>query len=243
MSNLFSAPIFRALNFSAGAALLPDQDCLLCAGLSTHELVCPPCRGALPRIEQACARCSLPLPHAAICGECQRHAGAFDDAIAAFEYRFPLDRLIQRFKYSRDFAVGHWLAQRLAERAATRPRPHLVVAPALTLARLRERGFNQGLVIAREVGRRLGIPVSIRAFTKLRDTAPQPQLGRRQRLANLRDAYRCELSFAGEHVAIVDDVMTTGATAHTLARLLKARGAGRVSVWAVARTPDPSRKA
>jgi ComF family protein len=222
--------------------LLPGQDCLLCCGHSGDALVCGACQAALPRLGSACERCAIPLPHAGICGRCQRRAAAFDDAIAVFEYRFPLDRLVQRFKYAGDLAVGRWLAQRLAERAALEPRPDLIVAPPLSAAKLRERGFNQGLVLARHAGQRLGIAHSIGAFIKQRDTPPQPQLGRRQRLANLRHAFRCELPLSGEHVAIVDDVMTTGATAHMLARLLKGRGAGRVSVWAVARTPEPSRK-
>ena len=89
----------------------------------------------------------------------------------------------------------------------------------------------------------LSINVPKRTFqAKVRDTPPQPGLGRRQRLANLRAAFRCELRLSGGHVAIVDDVMTTGATAHALSKLLKANGASRVSVWAIARTPDPSRK-
>ena len=177
-----------------------------------------------------------------ICGECQRRALAFDAATAAFEYRFPLDRLIQRFKYSGDLAAGRWLALELAARVSGRERPQLLVAPPLASSRLRERGFNQAVVLAKILGARLAIRHSPDAFSKVRDTSPQPGLGRRARLANLRDAFRCNARFAGEHVAIVDDVMTTGATADTLARALTTAGAARVSVWAVARTPDPARR-
>jgi len=200
------------------------------------------CDRALPVLEIACARCAVPLVSAGTCGECQRREPAFDEAVAAFEYRFPVDRLIHRFKYSGDLAVGRWLALRLAERVASRDPPDLLVAPPLTDSRLRERGFNQAVVIARHVGKQLHVRHSHAAFAKVRDTSPQPGLGRRQRLANLREAFRTELRLSGEHVAIVDDVLTTGATAHALSKLLKANGASRVSVWAIARTPEPSRR-
>ena len=188
-------------------------------------------------------RCAIPLAHVDVCGECQRRAPSFDAAIAAFEYRFPLDRLIQRFKYSGDLAAGKWLALQLADRVAPCERPDLLVAPPIAPSRLRERGFNQAVLAAKVIGKRLAIRHSLGAFVKVRDTSPQPGLGRRARLANLRGAFRCDARLAGEHVAIVDDVMTTGATADTLARLLRAAGAARVSVWAIARTPDPTRKA
>jgi ComF family protein len=241
MSNLRAAQTFRALKFSAMRCW--GEDCLLCVGSSARPLVCEDCDRALPVLETACARCAVPLGSAGTCGECQQHEPAFDEAIAAFEYRFPVDRLIHRFKYSGDLAVGRWLALRLAERVASHDPPDLLVAPPLTDSRLRVRGFNQAVVIARHVGTRLHVRHSHAAFAKVRDTSPQPGLGRRQRLANLDEAFRCELRLSGEHVAIVDDVMTTGATAHALSKLLKANGASRVSVWAIARTPDPSRKA
>ena len=215
---------------------------MLCAGPSANRLVCDACAISLPCLAHACARCAIPLPHAGICGECQRHPPSFDGAIAAFEYRFPLDRLIQRFKYSGDLAAGKWLALRLADRAAQCERPDLLVAPPVAHSRLRERGFNQAVVIAKELGKTLAIRHSLDAFSKVRDTSPQPGLGRRARLANLRDAFRCNVRLAGEHVAIIDDVMTTGATADTLSCALKTAGAARVSVWAIARTPDPADK-
>jgi ComF family protein len=136
--------------------------------------------------------------------------------------------------------LGRWLAERLAASAANRARPDLVVATPLANRRLRERGFNQALVLARHVCAALALPCDLDAVTKARETPKQEGLGRRQRVENLRDAFRCELRLAGEHVALVDDVVTTGATASALTRVLRESGAGRVSVWAVARTPDPA---
>jgi ComF family protein len=212
------------------------QDCLLCAGASGDRVVCTACEAAMPTPDAACVRCAIALPRAGICGECLAHPFAFDDALARFEYRFPLNHLVQRFKYAGDLAAGRWLAGQLA-RCVHGERPDLIVAPPLTAAGLARRGFNQALELAKGVGRRLRVPCDIDGLHKERDTAPQPGLGRRERRANLRGAFRCDLRLHDLHVALVDDVMTTGATADTLARLLKRAGARRVSVWALARTP------
>jgi len=239
MSNSGGLRSLQAPNFSA-TILFAGQDCALCGAVSGDSVVCAQCEAALPRPSTCCEWCAAALAHAGICGQCQRRPPAYDAAVAAFEYRFPVDRVIHRFKYSADLAMGRWLALRLALRASEAARPELLVAPPLSAARLRERGFNQAIEIARTVGKRLGLRCAIAALEKVRDTAPQPGLTRRERRRNLRHAFRCRVRFSGEHVAIVDDVMTTGATADAIATILKAAGAGRVSVWAVARTPDPA---
>jgi ComF family protein len=238
MSNFFGVPALPLPKKAAGGAWgrWIGQDCLLCAGASGDRVICPACEAALPAPRSACTRCAIGLPHAGICGECLAHPFAFDDALARFEYRFPLNRLVHRFKYAGDLAVGRWLADELAQCVAGE-RPDLIVAPPLTAAGLARRGFNQALEVAKRVARTLRVPCDIDGLAKDRDTAPQPGLGRRERRANLRGAFRCELRLDRLHVGLVDDVMTTGATADTLARLLKQAGARRVSVWAVARTP------
>lgn len=209
------------------AALAAGQDCLLCAA-SADGLVCAGCEARLPRCD---APGDEPL------GALQ----AFDEWHAAFDYRFPVDRLIQRFKFAGDLVVGRWLARQLSRRVAPLPAPDLLVAPPLTSARLRERGFNQALEVAKVLGGEQSIGVDIDGLAKVRDTIPQPALGGRARRRNLRGAFTCRLALSGEHVAIVDDVLTTGATADAVARVLKVAGAGRVSVWALARAPGPRR--
>lgn len=216
---------------------LLDQDCVLCGALSREGLVCAACERALPRLHAACERCAAPLEEAGVCGECLRRAPAFDAATAAFEYRFPVDRLVQRFKTGGDLAIGRWLARRLLERVRQAERPDRIVAPPLASAKLRARGFNQALEIAKHIGRALPVPVDLAALEKVRETPAQQGLARRERRANLRGAFRCRRRFDGEHVAIVDDVVTTAATAEALARVLKRAGAARVSIWALARTP------
>jgi ComF family protein len=223
------------------AASLLGQDCLLCAGASEDRMLCVPCEAALPFLAQRCPRCAIPMSRFEVCGECLARPFAFDDAACRFEYRFPVDRLVQRFKYAGDLAAGRWLALQLAHLAMQAPRPDLVVAAPLSPSRLRERGFNQALELAKVVARSLRVPCDIGGLAKTHETAPQPGLGRRARRANLRGAFRCDIDVAGAHVALVDDVLTTGATADTIARELKRCGAARVSVWAVARTPEGTR--
>ena len=215
------------------------QDCTLCGSGTRGELLCAACEQGLPRVASACVRCALPLRGAPACGSCLRHPPRFDAAVAAFDYRFPVDRMVQRFKQAGDLAVGAWLARALARRCAQRQRPDVLVVPPLTARRLRERGFNQAAELARTVGHELGIARDVRALRRLRDAAPQKALGARERRANLRGAFHCGARFDGMRVALVDDVLTTGATGEAITHLLKAAGAIHVEVWAVARTPAP----
>ena len=164
-------------------------------------------------------------------------ANAFDAVHAAFEYRFPVDRMVRRFKFAGDLAIGAWLAWRLADRVAGAPMPAFLVVPPMSGASLRERGFNQALEVARVLSSRLGPRLLHDAISKVRDTGPQHALDARARRANLRGAFACRRRFEGESVAIVDDVVTTGATAEVLAGELVRAGAGSVFVWSVARTP------
>jgi ComF family protein len=211
--DLSTFPRLRPLQLLTDAAI--SQDCSLCLSPSGRSIVCSACTASL--------------------GQAQR-----DDAvISAFEYRFPLDRLVQRFKSGGDLAIGHWLARALAHRVAREPPPDLLVAPPLARQRLRERGFNQSAVLARAVAAELGLRHSHRGLRKLRETPAQQGLGARERRANLLGAFRCEAPMDGLRVAIVDDVFTTGATSAALALALREAGAAEVVVWTVARAPLP----
>ena len=219
LSNSAVARTLQLPKISAALGWLA-QDCLLCGARAGREPVCAQCEAALA----PCASCAAPPP--------------IDAAIAAFDYAFPIDRLVQRFKYGGDLAAGRWLATRLAARVEALERPQLLVAPPLSVTSLRARGFNQALEIAKVVGGALGIRVPLHAFDKTRETPPQQTLGRRDRATNLRGAFACRMPLDGEHVAIVDDVVTTGATAAALGESLSRAGAGSVSLWVLARTPE-----
>ena len=240
LSNLWLGRAIRLPSFEAAREWLAP-DCVLCGARSEGDVVCAACEGALPRLRDACEICAAPIAHGGTCGDCLRQPPPFDASIAAFEYRYPLDRLVLRFKSSGDFAIGRWLSERLSECVRAAPRPDRIVAAPLSRARLRERGFNQSSEIARRIARRSRVDFLAGAVEKVRDTPSQQGLSRRERRANLRGAFRCTRSLAGLHVALVDDVVTTGATAEAIARELRRAGASRITVWALARTPGEPR--
>ena len=244
MSNFIRMPTLQAPKWQAIPRALVDhgldalfgRDCALCAARS-RRIVCRACDRALAQPAACCDRCAVPIPVPGICGECRRRAPAFDATAAAFAYEFPFDRLMLRYKYAGDLALGRWIGEALAEHVAQAERPAFLVVPPSTRERLRSRGFNPALEIAKTVSRRLGVDCPIGAVARRRDTHPQPSLSRRERRRNLEGAFECRARVAGCHVAIVDDVMTTGATADAIAAGLKDAGAARVSVWVAARTP------
>lgn len=213
---------------------------MLC-GASSARLLCAACEADLPRCPAAaCPVCALPLPETGpdgtVCGACLRRPPAFGRTLAAFSYGFPVDRLLHAFKYAGNLALAEALAEPLARLAAARPRPDLLLPMPLHPARLRQRGFNQSLEIARPVSRWLGIPLEARACRRTRDTPAQAGLKWEERRRNVRGAFACDLDLAGKKVAVLDDVMTTGATLDEIGRVLKGRGAAEVSAWVVART-------
>ena len=244
MSNFTRALTLQAPKWQATARTIVDhgldaifgRDCALCAARA-RRIVCRACDRAFARLAACCERCAAPIPVQGLCGECRRRAPAFDQTAAAFAYEFPFDRLMLRFKYAGDLALGRWIGEALAAQVAHAERPAFLVVPPSTRERLRSRGFNPALEIAKTVSRRLGVNCPIGAVARRRDTHPQLSLSRRERRRNLEGAFECRAHVAGCHVAIVDDVMTTGATADAIAAALKNAGAARVSVWVAARTP------
>lgn len=226
----------RSFNIGAKfAQLLPAQPCLLCGTYSHAGVCCAACDAELPRLSEAhCPICALPSPSGAVCGACLRQAPAFDNTVAAFSYNFPADKLIQALKFSERLILVNFLAEALMARVKTKPA--CLVALPLHPARLRERGFNQSLLLARRISSRLGIPLLLDACERVRNTAPQSGLPWKERDKNMRQAFTCGADLRGKHVAIVDDVMTTGASVGELARALKQAGASEVSAWVIART-------
>lgn len=205
----------------AGPPRLALGACLLCGEPGEAQGLCDTCAGL---VEPA------PQP---------RLLGAAPRVTAAFAYRFPLDHLVHRFKFSADFAAGRWLADALAQAVTQHPAPDLLLPAPSSARRLRERGFDPALLLARRVSRRVGIPLDARALVKVRHTPPQTSLTRAERERNLAGAFACRRSLLGLSVAVVDDVVTTGATQRAIASCLLDAGACAVAAWAVAVTPPP----
>ena len=195
----------------------------------------------MPRLPGACCPvCSLPTLDGLMCGRCVKKPPAFDDSVAVFDYGFPVDVLIQQFKYSQQLALGPWLAERLSVRLSGMTSPEAALAMPLSRARLRERGFNQSLEIAKPLCRTLGLALLPHACERIRDTESQTTLPWKERAKNVRGAFACRENLAGKHIAIIDDVMTSGASVNELAKTLKKSGAARVSAWVIARTRPES---
>jgi ComF family protein len=222
----------RCLNMMQ--ALLPHA-CLLCGDVGGRTPICGPCEAGQPRLPpECCPVCALPVPGAVTCGACLTRAPAFDRITAAYVYAFPVDALVHAFKYGGNLAIAGALGEALA-RAVGDQRPDCLVPMPLSRARLRERGFNQALEIARSVSARTGIPIVPDACRKALETQPQAALPWKARARNVRGAFRCDAGLEGVRVAVIDDVMTTGATLNELAKCLKRAGAAEVRGWVAAR--------
>ena len=215
--------------------------CRLCsAGISGNLPLCAGCRDDLPRLAAGCDRCARPLGGGASnrhCGRCQRKPPAYDRTTALYHYRPPLDYLVKRLKFCGDLGMGPLLAELLRQQlqGRTHALPGLLVPVPLHPDRQRERGYNQALELARPLGRALDIPVDNNLCRRVRPTAAQSLLGNTARRVNMRNAFAVNSATVTPHVAIIDDVMTTGCTADELARALKRAGATLVEVWVVAR--------
>lgn len=213
--------------------------CLLC-GSTTRMSICAGCLTDLPWHDvPQCPVCATPTPRGEVCGRCLKHPPAYDHTLAALTYRFPLDRLIPRLKYQARLAVAPALADSLARTVADAPRPDRVIPMPLHPTRLRERGFNHAGEIARDVADALALPLDIESCQRIRDTPPQQALKLDARRRNVRNAFICREILRDEHVAIVDDVMTSGASLDELAATLKRAGARKVSNWVVTRALPP----
>ncbi len=204
-----------------------DQDC------------CHGCRAALPKADGQCRRCALELPTTVdLCGRCQQHPPPFDHAWAAFSYQPPVSALIGDFKFHGSLTAGRLLAELAAESLAAQDaeRPQLLVPVPLHWRRLWRRGFNQAEWLCRDLSPHLGRLPWANLLERPRATPHQAELPADKRGGNVRNAFKVRSLPDGlNHVALVDDVMTTGATLAECARVLKRAGVSRVDVWVVAR--------
>jgi ComF family protein len=223
-------------------AALP-QACALCAAASGDAMLCVACAAQMPTLTNACPQCALPTPDSLPCGACLTKPPPYAATVAAWRYAFPADRLLQAFKYGGRLALGEPLAAALscAVRARGLAMPDRLIALPPSRRRQRERGFNHAHEIARRVSSSTGVPLE-RAFRRTRDAPPQAGLTLRERARNVRDAFEATAPLTGLSVAIVDDVMTTGATLAAAAIAARAAGAARVEAWVVARTPPPAQR-
>lgn len=217
--------------------LLPCR-CLLCRGeTGSSANLCAGCLAALPTLTTSCARCAIPLGTPGLCGRCQAQPPSFQHALAALRYQAPIDRLILGLKYQHRLIHARALGELLAEAVANHgpSRADCIMPMPLHPDRLRQRGYNQALEIARPVAQRLGLPIDYHSLLRIRATPAQSGLRLKERARNVRNAFGVCAPVDGARIALVDDVMTSTHTAQSAARSLLKAGAREVSVWVVAR--------
>lgn len=209
---------------------------------STQDLCCV-CRASLPWIEDRCYCCALPLTnenHSVKCASCLDNAPKFDRVCALFSYELPVSSLVMGLKFGKQLAYGRILGELLAEAVShtwytSLSLPEIIIPVPLHEKRLRKRGFNQALELARPIQKHLNIPIMNKAIQRVRATTPQSSLKRTSRKRNLTNAFEIKKTLPFEHVAIIDDVVTTGSTVSALSFALKQAGVERVDVWCVCR--------
>ena len=235
MSNFYTRVFDDYL--SLAARLIPPV-CLLCGDRARFDGLCPGCRDSLPELSsQRCPVCAVPNQTADLCGRCLQQQPAYDRVVATHLYDFPVNVLVHGLKYRGNLACARPLAAALVAALDAEPYPDLVIPMPLSPARLRSRGFNQAMELARLAQREFGFRIAAHGCRRIRDSVPQAALPWKERARNVRGAFGCDLDLAGKSVAVVDDVLTTGATLNELAVTLKRQGADKVVGWIVARTP------
>jgi ComF family protein len=228
-----------------------NQSCTLCDQAAEGPVpLCAACYAELPWLGQHCQCCALPLQQAGkgkICGRCLRRPPSFNQVEAAWRYEFPVDALITRFKHQANWPLGRLLGELLARHLRQAfinglNQPQALLPVPLSAKRQRQRGFNQARLLAQVLTNELGIATHPEWLQRTRDMPAQQTLAAAARRRNLRGAFSLAASdkVKGLHLALIDDVLTTGSTAQELSRLLKRAGARQVDIYCLARTLPPA---
>ncbi len=212
--------------------LLP-QSCFLCGDTST-QAVCTACLADLPYHETACICCATFLEEMGICSQCQKEPPPYSHTQAIFSYTYPVNKLIQAAKFSQNIAVLNLLGNMMAQHLIIDQHPDVLIPVPLHPKRLRYRGYNQSLELAKCITKQRGIPFDYKACKRIKNTHSQATLSAEQRQSNIVGAFSVT-QVEWQHIALIDDVMTTGATVGELAKVFLGVGVQRVDVWCCAR--------
>jgi len=217
-----------------------EQECLLCGGINkSNSGICSSCVSDLPKIKTTCPVCARPTNTPLPCAGCINNKTKHLNFVCAlYRYQYPINFLIQAMKFHNKIIIAKSFGRLLAEKiyAEGRPLPECIIPVPLHRSRIRQRGYNQSLEIVRAAAKDLTIPIAINACNRNRPTRPQTSLKIDQRKKNVIKAFDIVKNFNCDHVAIVDDVMTTGHTVNELVNALSRAGIARIDIWVCART-------
>ena len=219
---------------------LLSRQCLLCLSPTNNRyLLCSFCEDDFPKNDHYCVVCSIPLYEESLtCGKCQNSNLFYETSLIPFIYATPIKQLISQLKFHSNLTYAPLLAECFLQRLMYRKNnlPECIIPVPLHTERLRERGFNQALELAQLIGTKLNIPVDYKLSQRHKITPFQSGLSAKQRKLNLKNAFSIKRTHQYKHVAIFDDVVTTGVTVNELAKQLKQSGVEIIEVWAIART-------
>ena len=212
--------------------------CLCCGYQKTHKLgFCLGCYHDLPHIKTPCLQCGLPLTANTPCF-CKAEDWPFAACLSAFEYQFPINKLLFQYKSQARLALCESFAQALTNQVKKQQQvlPQVLMPVPLHTSKLKQRGFNQSLELAKMLSKQLHIPIDYHSLQSSHQTTQQKSLNKQQRLANVQTNYALTRPLSVTHIALIDDVITTGATTKTLAYLLREHGATHIQAWSIARS-------
>jgi len=223
--------------------------CIVCGQFTyrKHDL-CKLCYQDLPLLSYSCQRCATPLPPCmdhSVCGQCLYHPPLFNKVYALYRYEFPVMQFILQLKFTYSLLHARVLGELMAEAISQswyifKPLPELIIPVPLHPQRLKERGFNQALEIARPIAKQLRIPLNPYCAQRIKYTVPQATLPANKRPQNIKGAFFISHLPPVNHIAIIDDVMTTGQTINELCSAFKQKGITQIDIWCCARPLLPT---
>lgn len=215
--------------------------CVVCKQSSFREFdLCITCEKKLPFLHSSCHRCAEPLPPSSIknliCGECLKQPPPFDETKSLFRYDDPIDKWIMQTKFHENLMYARTLGILMTKYFSDEQQTFDYIIPVpLHRSRLKQRGFNQALEIARPISKQLRVPLQFQHCHRLRQTNAQSQLKFHERFSNIKNAFAIDKTFSAKKVLVIDDVVTTGNTMREFCKALKNNGVEYIAVWVCAR--------
>jgi len=217
--------------------------CISClAKISVNNVLCNDCSNKLPLITTQCTQCAIPIQTkvAAIkCAKCIHNPPFFDITIAPYRYQKPITNIIGQLKFKNKLSyastLGKLLLPFILQTYTTDSLPSILIPIPLHKTRIQNRGYNQSYLISKYLSKKLNTPIQNNLVERIKNTKAQVGLSAIRRHTNLKEAFACQQKIGYSHIAIIDDVITTGQTASQVAKILKKQGASRVDIWTPAR--------